>query len=138
MPDAGRYSFRSRHRLHAGREFDRAYNTGARTGDALFAVNAVPNGRGHARLGMSVATKTVGNSVKRNRLRRTIRELFRHRLPELPALDLVVTSRPGVLVASRDEVLASLERLIAVAVRKACTDTSRSMPNPASKPKDPR
>jgi ribonuclease P protein component len=120
-----RYPFRPENRLHAGAEYDRAYRQGVRAGDGLFAVNVIPNTFGHARLGMSVSKKTVGNSVQRNRVRRLVRELFRHHCPELPPLDFVVTSRPGARSAPRDALIASLERLFAVAVRKASTDTAR-------------
>lgn len=121
----GRFEHRPCHRLHSGPEFDRVYRRGARAGDGLFAVNALPNSLGYARLGMSIGAKTAGNAVHRNRVRRLIRELFRHRRAELPALDLVITSRPGAKGAERAQLLASLERLIAVAVRKASTDTAR-------------
>lgn len=121
----GRFTFRPEHRLHSGAEYDRAYRQGARAGDHLFAVNVVPNTFGHARLGMSVGGKTVGNAVTRNRVRRLVREVFRHRREQLPALDFVVTSRPGARGAPRAELAASLERLITVAVRKASTDTAR-------------
>ena len=116
---AGSFRFPSDHRLHAGAQFDRAYREGRRAGDGLFAVNAVPNTTGHARLGMSVSTKTVGNAVNRNRVRRLIRHFFRHVSPQLPALDYVVTSRPGARTADRDALLSSLERLTADATRRA-------------------
>jgi ribonuclease P protein component len=124
----GRYTFRPEHRLHAGAEYDRAYRQGVRAGDHLFAVNAVPNACGHPRLGMSVGAKTVGNAVARNRVRRLIREIFRHRREQLPGLDLVVTSRPGARTAARAELVASLERLMTVAVRKASTENARPDP----------
>jgi ribonuclease P protein component len=122
----GRFLFRPCHRLHSGPEYDRVYRQGARAGDALFAVNVLPNAYGHARLGMSVGAKTVGNSVQRNRVRRLLREIFRHRREQLPAMDFVVTSRPGARSATRADIIASVERLLTVAVRKASTDTSRS------------
>ena len=88
------------------------YRQGKRAGDGLFAVNALANELGFARLGMSVSTRSVGNSVRRNRVRRLIRELFRERRVDLPAVDLVVTSRPGARDAARPALLTSLERLI--------------------------
>mgnify|MGYP002781356860 CR=1 FL=1 len=121
----GRFTVRPEHRLHSGPEYDRAYRQGVRAGDHLFAVNVVPNALPHARLGMSVSTKSVGNAVERNRVRRLVREVFRHRREELPALDFVVTTRPGARGAARAELVASLERLMTVAVRKASTDTAR-------------
>jgi ribonuclease P protein component len=121
----GRFLFRPCHRLHSGADYDRAYRQGVRAGDGLFAVNALPNAYGHARLGMSVSAKTVGNAVQRNRVRRLIREVFRHRREHLPPLDFVFTSRPGARNAERAALIDSLERLLTVAVRRTSTDTSR-------------
>ena len=116
----GTHSFRPHHRLHAGAEFDRVYRQGRRTGDNLFAINALDNAYGHARLGMSVSYRSVGKAIRRNYLRRLIREVFRHAQPALPALDYVVTSRPGAREASEPDIVRSLERLIAEATRR-CT-----------------
>jgi len=119
------FSFRPCHRLHSGGEFDRVYRTGRRAGDGLFAVNALHNELGYARLGMSVSYKTVGNAVRRNRIRRLIREVFRLSHATLPALDFVVTSRPGARGAERPVLLTSLEKLFADAIRRAAAPGPR-------------
>jgi len=106
------------HRLRNGAEFERVYRSRGRAGDGLFAVNALSNDFGYARLGMSVSARTVGNAVRRNRVRRIIRELFRHRHATLPPVDYVVTSRPGARAADRSSIEASLEQLFAEAHRK--------------------
>lgn len=113
------FRFRPCHRLHAGGDFDRVYRTGRRAGDGRFAINALQNELGYARLGMSVSYKTVGNAVSRNRIRRLIREVFRLRHATLPALDFVVTSRPGARAAERGDLLSSLERLFTDVIRRA-------------------
>jgi ribonuclease P protein component len=113
------FSFRPCHRLRSAADFERVYRAGRRAGDSLFAVSALRNELGHARLGMSVSTRTVGDAVRRNRVRRLIREEFRVRRPQLPALDLVITTRPGARGVERPALLASLERLIEQAARKA-------------------
>ncbi len=105
------YQFRPCHRLRSAADFERVYRTGKRAGDALFAVNALANELGFARLGMSVSTRTVGNAVRRNRVRRIIREVFRECRGRLPGVDLVVTSRPGARDAPRPAIVTSLERL---------------------------
>jgi ribonuclease P protein component len=115
------HSFRPSHRLHSGADFDRVYRQGRRAGDNLFAVNALANVSGHARLGMSVSYRSVGKAVRRNYIRRLIREVFRHAQPELPALDYVVTSRPGAREASEPDIVRSLERLIGDATRRSVT-----------------
>ena len=112
------YPFRPCHRLRSTADFERVYRSRGRAGDALFAVNALGNEIGFARLGMSVSARTVGNAVRRNRVRRIIRELFRLRHAQLPPLDFVVTSRPGARGADRPAIETSLERLIGEATRK--------------------
>jgi ribonuclease P protein component len=113
------YRFRPCHRLRSAADFERVYRMGRRAGDGLFAVNALANELGFARLGMSVSTRSVGNAVRRNRVRRMIRELFRERHARLPAVDLVVTSRPGARDAERPAIVTSLERLFDRAARAA-------------------
>ena len=113
------HCFRPCHRLRTPADFERVYKGGRRAGDAVFAVNALSNELGFARLGMSVSTRSVGNSVRRNRVRRIIREMFRVRLERLPSLDFVVTTRPGAKGVDGPALLTSLERLFAEACRKA-------------------
>jgi len=88
-------------------------------------VNALPNELGYARLGMSVSYRTVGNAVCRNRIRRLIREVFRLNHATLPALDFVVTSRPGARNAEKPALLTSLERLFADVIRRASAPAPR-------------
>ncbi len=64
---------------------------------------------GPARLGITV-TRKVGNAVRRNRIKRLVREWYRHTQPGLPGCDLVVIAKrelPMELV--RDQVCADLD-----------------------------
>lgn len=67
---------------------------------AYFQVLAKPNELGRPRLGMIVSKRLFPNAVDRNRMRRRIRETFRHMAMALPALDLVV--RPHVAAGKSD------------------------------------
>lgn len=68
------------------------------------------NEAGEARLGMAVSIRAAGNAVRRNRIRRLIRESFRMHRQELPAVDLLVTARAPATAATNGEIFASLAR----------------------------
>ena len=72
---------------------------------------ARPNGLGHARLGLAVGVRSAGNAVNRNRVKRVVREAFRHIHQELPAVDLVVNARPAAGKATNAEMTASVTTL---------------------------
>ena len=62
-----------------------------------------------SRLGITMSRK-VGNAVARNRVKRRIREWFRHQRSGLdPRLALVVIGRPGAAVLTSAEISALLD-----------------------------
>ncbi len=109
--DRERLTYPAARRLRRKREFDELYARGKRLGNSHFGMTMSANELGLARLGMAVASKPFGGSVPRNRIRRLIRESFRLRQHDLPAVDLVVSARPGARVASAAELRASLDGL---------------------------
>jgi ribonuclease P protein component len=104
-------SFTTAHRLRHKPQFDLLYREGRRHSDALFLVLARPNALLHARLGLSISTKAVGNAVSRNRVKRVVRESFRLNLHRLPSVDVVVNGRVPVRAASNAQLMRSLEQL---------------------------
>lgn len=106
-----RLGFPPRRRLRRKIEFDAVYAGGRRIGDACFGMVARANDAAGPRLGLAVATKVAGSSVERNRIRRIIRETFRLRQRELPAVDVVVSARARARGARNDELRASLNTL---------------------------
>lgn len=60
---------------------------------------------------MAVAVRVAGNSVRRNRLRRLIRESFRMHRQQLPGVDVLVTARAPAAAADNAAIFASLARL---------------------------
>lgn len=70
-----------------------------------------PNGLRQSRLGITV-TRRVAGAVGRNRVKRLVREFFRHARAELPpGLDLVVVAAPGAPALSLAQVRQELWEL---------------------------
>ncbi len=63
-----------------------------------------------ARLGLAVAKKHVRRAVDRNRIKRLLRESFRHHQQQLKGLDLVVLVKPGIHKADNTALFLSLEK----------------------------
>jgi ribonuclease P protein component len=97
-------------RLHNKSDFDRVYKDARRFADAMFAIFVRPNGGAKARLGLSVAAKIIGGAVRRNRIKRLVRESFRLHQHEFPAVDIVVNARFGARDADNPAVVRSLEK----------------------------
>ena len=68
------------------------YVHGSKAVGRHFVVYAMRNGLGCARLGLSVSKK-VGIAVVRNRLRRLLKEHFRHAPEGFGSVDIVVVAR---------------------------------------------
>lgn len=102
-------------RLLTPRDFRRVYGRGRRvTGKQVVVVALARREPGH-RLGVSVS-KEHGGAVRRNKLKRILREAFRLERAKLPsAFDLVLIPKtPGARLALaelRGELQALLERL---------------------------
>jgi len=65
-----------------------------------------------ARLGLVISKKNVGCSVKRNRIKRLFREVFRRRAKELAVVDIVLLARPGLSLKSNEEIILMLNSLL--------------------------
>lgn len=104
------------HRLVKGYQFDAVFkhrSISHRT-DCIRIIG-LANGETHPRLGLIVAKRILPRAVDRNRVKRLIRETFRNRVPELPAIDLIVqpltrdvlTKLPSHLETLLDRVVAA-------------------------------
>ena len=87
------YSFPKSAKLRKSAEFRHIYDGQTRAGDDYLLMFASWNELGETRCGLSVSKKH-GNAVKRGRLKRLMREAFRHVRHDLPVgLDLILIPR---------------------------------------------
>ncbi len=89
------FTFSQEKRLKTPAEFQAVFKEPIRSKTTCFTVLAVPNSREHARLGIIVAKRFEKKAVRRNFVRRLIRESFRHNQQILTGLDVVVLLRCG-------------------------------------------
>ena len=88
-----------RHRLSRSRDFDNVYRHGRSTATRFFTLHAFPrdDADSESRLGLAIP-KSVGSAVKRNRLKRMLREVWI--LNERgTGFDYVLVARPGLVEA---------------------------------------
>lgn len=104
-------------RVRSRLDFAAVYERGARISDGCLSLIALPNDRPTSRLGLAVS-KRCGNAVRRNQLKRRLREVFRLSRAELPTgLDLVVQPRADTPI-KLDVLRQSLVSLTRRAVKK--------------------
>jgi ribonuclease P protein component len=113
--------FKPAQRLKAKSEFDRVYRDARRFADGSFAIFTRSNDGGIPRLGLSIAARVIGNAVRRNRIKRLVRESFRQHQHELPAVDIVVNARSGARDANNASIVRSLEKHWRAVIRQCAS-----------------
>ena len=88
--DGGGAGFPRRVRLGGPAVFAEVFARPAKSSDRYFTVLARPNGLNHSRLGMAISRKIARSAVARNRIKRIVRESFRHHQSQLGGMDWVV------------------------------------------------
>jgi ribonuclease P protein component len=121
------YRFPRRLRLLSRGLFEAVYETRRKHHAGPLLVFARPNGCDHPRLGLSIP-KRVGNAVKRNRIKRRLRESFRLMQHDLPVgYDLVINVRAHEVLP-----LAEYQRALAKAAGQLHRTWTNDPDNPAS------
>ena len=95
-------------RLLKRADFLAVMRSGDSSHDSYFTVFGVSGPRAKGRLGITVSRRAASKAVHRNRLKRCVRESFRHHRNALRGIDVVVIARPA---AARAEVRRLTEAL---------------------------
>ena len=83
--------FARRERLLQSQDYVSVFNkTQCKSSDAYWTVLAKSNHRQYPRLGLAITKKKIRYASERNRLKRIVRESFRHHKEVLKGLDVVV------------------------------------------------
>lgn len=100
------------YRLKRRNDFRKVFRVGQSSANRQFVI--VSSGRseeGPSRIGVSVSKK-VGNAVVRNRIKRLVKEVTRHWIPDLrPQTDIVVIARTGANEMDYHQMKSSLQHV---------------------------
>lgn len=99
-------------RVRARADFDRIFKQGRRVALPALALHWQADEAG-PRLGLAVSRKVDPHAVGRNRIKRVIRDAFRHCRASLAGGDYVVVARVGAARFSGDELRAAFLGLLA-------------------------
>jgi ribonuclease P protein component len=97
MPEKRDESFSREHRLRKSTEFRRIFSRGRRIATRYFVIYLLPNRLTISRLGIQVKAK-IGSSVRRNYIKRMVRETFRKMKQEFrQPVDLIFIADKEIL-----------------------------------------
>lgn len=109
------FAFTRARRLVKKTDYDYVFEKANKIVTEQYIVLYRKNKLSYARLGLAISKKMVAKSHDRNRIKRLLREGFRH--AQLPAFDLVFLARMGIAKQTNSKISTSLsntwEQLIA-------------------------
>ena len=105
------YSFSRELRLLTPDDFQPVFKNAIPAVSPHLTLLARKNNLDHPRIGMAIPKKHIKHAVGRNRIRRIVREQFRHQQQQLPAIDIVVIAKAGIADLSNQEINKILDKL---------------------------
>ena len=82
-------------RIRKSSEYEAIFKNSKRLRTRHFDILYTQNSLGYARAGLVVGKKNVRSAVKRNRIKRVVREVFRNNKSLFDSLDLVFLAKKG-------------------------------------------
>ena len=102
-------SFSREYRLTNAADYQYVFADARRFGNPNFTLLVRANSLGYPRLGLAIAKKSVKLAVNRNRIKRLIRESFRHEITELPPIDIIAMCRTSAVELPSSEIRTQLD-----------------------------
>ena len=85
---------------------------GQRQRSACFNLHVLPNPFAHARLGVTVGKRVSRLAVRRNAIKRLVRETFRNAADSLPPVDIVIVAQPAAASTPRRALRTALTQIL--------------------------
>ena len=108
-------------RLLTASDYSAVFGKNKRLSDRYWTILVYRNETAQTRIGLAVAKKRAKRAVDRNRLKRIVRESFRHSKEKLTGTDIVVMNRDDTVKASNFELRDSLARLFEKVSTQRCS-----------------
>jgi ribonuclease P protein component len=100
------------YRLRRNRDFQQVRRSGKYYASPLVVLAFLQNELNHSRFGF-VVSKRSGNAVRRNKIKRRMREVIRQFIPRIkPGFDLVFVARQPIRQANYNQIQQSLAYLL--------------------------
>ena len=100
LPSSSR--FPRGHQLRKGNDFREVFKSGNRCHTEHFTILYKDNSRGFPRLGLIVGKGVFASAVKRNRLKRLVREVYRQNSDLFNSFDIVIKAENKQLTLNYD------------------------------------
>lgn len=98
-------------RLITKAEFKSVFDEAQKISQKHLLVLYKPNQNKHSRLGLIVSKRFANKAVSRNRIKRVIRESFRHIHEELTHMDIIIISRQQCDKLSKGKLREGIDKL---------------------------
>ena len=104
-------SFPAKFKIKTSRDFRNILAEGAKNHSKNFTLYVKPNSLGFPRLGVSVGKKASASSVRRNRMKRMLREAFRKNKPAFSSNDIVFVIKNDVSQRKFSDLCSEIKKL---------------------------
>jgi ribonuclease P protein component len=109
----GTLKFTKQQRISTRAEFQKILKNGKKASDGFFRIAIILNpNQNNPKLGI-IVSKKIGSAVKRNRIKRVVREIFRlNQTKIISGTNLVVIAKPDCVNKTYQEIEKSLIKLL--------------------------
>jgi ribonuclease P protein component len=95
-------------RLSGPADYQPVFRSAKKIADSNFLFLYKDNNINSARLGMAISKKRIHSAVQRNKIKRMIRESFRHNIDSLGGLDIVILAQKSIKTKENEVLKRSL------------------------------